>query len=121
MKQARKIILYNINSTYAPLAKIFRVLCEHELINLHSGNRNDVTLTTVPLGLKQECTTWFCINLFLGQALHTLPALATVRERKKYARMEQSGLKIAFKNFLETETLQECLQSSWNRNSILTS
>lgn len=121
MKQAKKIILYNINSTYAPLAKIFRVLCEHELMNLHSGNRNYVTLTTVPLGLKQECTTWFCINLFLGQALHTLPALAMVRERKKYARMEESGLKITFKNFLKIETLQECLQSSWNRNSILTS
>lgn len=61
-----------------------------------------MTLTVVPLDLKEECTVWFCINLFLGQALHSLPALVFIRERKKYARMECSGLKIAFKNGLET-------------------
>lgn len=99
MKQDRKKILYDINRTYAPLAKIFRVLCE--LINLYNGNISDVTLTTVPLGLKQECTTWFCINLFLGQALHIVPALAIVREREnmqKWTRVDQKLLsKISLK------------------------
>jgi len=59
------------------------MLCEHKLINLRSRNRSEVTLTIVPLGLKQECTSWFCINLFLGQALSSLPALVFIREEKK--------------------------------------
>lgn len=113
-------ILYDIKSAYAPLAKIFRVLCEHELINLHSGNKSDVTLTTVPLGLKQVYN--LVLHKFVSvSSLASLPALAIVKEREKYARMEQSELKIAFKNFLEIEPLQGCLQSSWNRNNILTS
>lgn len=53
------------------------------------------------------------LHIFVsGSSLASLPALAIVREREKYARIEESGLKIALKNFLEIEALQGCLQSS---------
>lgn len=66
-----------------------------------------MTLTVVPLGLKHKRTSWFGINLFLGQALHSLPALVFIRERKRfYAITEQSGLKFAFQNYLEMQVFE---------------